>query len=408
MSKIERLVAELCPSGVEFRALGEAGQFVRGGGLQKKDFVDEGFPCIHYGQIYTYYGSSAATTKSFIDPALAATLKKAATGDLVVTTTSENVEDVCTAVAWLGAGEIAIGGHSCVFKHTLDPMYAAYYFQTEQFEVQKRKFVTGTKVKEIKVTDIGRIKIPVPPLAIQREIASILNKMERLKAELEAEREYRFRQYAYYRDSLLAFTERASVEWRLMGEVGEFFRGRRFTKDDVVPEGIPSIHYGEIYTRYGVFASEALSHVRPEMASSLRFAKTGDVVIATVGETVEDVGKAVAWLGDEDIAIHDDCFGFRHTLDPKFVAYYFQTDRFHSELARNISRAKMKRISGESLGKLSIPVPPRKEQERVVMILDKFESLVNDLAVGLPAEIGMRRQQYEYYRDRLLTFKEAV
>jgi type I restriction enzyme S subunit len=119
MSKIERLIAELCPSGVEFRALGEAGQFVRGGGLQKKDFVDEGFPCIHYGQIYTYYGSSAATTKSFIDPALAATLKKAATGDLVVTTTSENVEDVCTAVAWLGAGEIAIGGHSCVFKPPL-------------------------------------------------------------------------------------------------------------------------------------------------------------------------------------------------------------------------------------------------------------------------------------------------
>jgi type I restriction enzyme M protein len=136
---------------------------------------------------------------------------------------------------------------------------------------------------------------------------------------------------AFYRNSLLAFAEREGVRWALMGEVGEFIRGRRFTKHDVVPEGIGSIHYGEIYTHYGVFASEALSHVRAELRPTLRFARTGDVVIAAVGETVEDVCKAVAWLGDEDVAIHDDCFAYRHTLNPKFVSYYFQTSTFHSE-----------------------------------------------------------------------------
>lgn len=209
MSRIDDLIAEHCPEGVEFKTLGEVGTFVRGNGLQKKDFVDDGFPCIHYGQIYTFYGTSATVTKSFVAPELGSRLKQAETGDLVITTTSENIEDVCTAVAWLGEGPIAIGGHSCVFKHTLDPMYAAYYFQTEQFELQKRKFVTGTKVKDIKVSDISRVKIPVPPLAIQHEIAAILNGMESLKAqleaELEAELELRSRQYAFYRDALLSF-----------------------------------------------------------------------------------------------------------------------------------------------------------------------------------------------------------
>jgi len=228
MSRIDDLIAEHCPDGVPFKSLGEVGTFVRGGGLQKKDFVDDGFPCIHYGQIYTFYGTSTTETKSFIAPELAARLKHAESGDLVVTTTSENIEDVCTAVAWLGEGPIAIGGHSCVFKHTLDPMYAAYFFQTEQFELQKRKFVTGTKVKDIKVSEIARVKIPVPSLAIQREIAAILDKMERLKteleAELEAELELRSRQYAFYRDSLLTFAERES-RMAFDGRGGRFFPG---------------------------------------------------------------------------------------------------------------------------------------------------------------------------------------
>jgi type I restriction enzyme, S subunit len=407
MSRIDDLIAEHCPEGVEFKTLGEVGEFVRGNGLQKKDFVEAGFPCIHYGQIYTFYGTSTTTTKSFVAPELAIRLKQAQTGDLVVTTTSENIEDVCTAVVWLGEAPIAIGGHSCVFKHTLDPMYAAFYFQTEQFEIQKRKFVTGTKVKDIKVSDLGRIKIPVPPPAVQREIAGVLSKMEMLKAGLESELEYRSRQFAHYRDSLLGYASGA-VQWTPMGEVGQFIRGRRFTKNDIVTEGIGCINFGEIYTHYGTFANEVVSRVREEMAPSLRFAKTGDVVLAAVSETVEDICKAVAWLGDEDVAVHDDCFLYRHTLNPKFVSYFLQTSSFRAEKAKYVARAKVKRISGESLAKLKIPVPSHAEQERIVEILDKFDALVKDLSFGLPAEIAARRQQYEYYRDRLLTFQETA
>jgi type I restriction enzyme S subunit len=193
-----------------------------------------------------------------------------------------------------------------------------------------------------------------------------------------------------------------------MGEVGTFTRGRRFTKSDVASVGIGSIHYGEIYTHYGTWATQTLSRVRPELAPSLRFARTGDVVIAAVGETVEDVCKAVAWLGDEEVAVHDDCFIFRHSMNPKFVSYYFQTSAFHAEKAKHVARAKVKRVSGESLARLRIPVPPADEQERIVAILDAFHALVNDLSNDLPAELNARQQQYEHYRDRLFVFAEAT
>ncbi|MDR2173876.1 MAG: restriction endonuclease subunit S [Burkholderiales bacterium] len=194
----------------------------------------------------------------------------------------------------------------------------------------------------------------------------------------------------------------------MLGEIGKFIRGRRFVKNDIVEDGVPSIHYGEIYTHYGVATTFTVSHVRTEIGKQLRYAQPNDVVIAAVGEMVEDVGKAVAWLGNENVAIHDDCFLFRHSMNPKFVSYFFQTEAFHAQKNKYVARAKVKRLPGESLAKIVIPVPPLEEQARIVAILDKFDALVNDLSSGLPAEIKARRQQYEHYRDRLLTFREAA
>lgn len=408
MSRIDELIEAMCPEGVPHRRLGEIGTFVRGKRFVKGDFVDSGVPCIHYGEIYTRYGTWASEAHTFLAASRASQLRTASPGDLIIVATGETVEEVCKAVAWLGEGDVVIHDACYAFRHELDPKYASYSFQTAEFKRQVRPLVSRSKVVSILAAGLEQIQIAVPPLAIQREIVSILEKMEGLNAELESELEYRSRQYAYYRDSLLAFAAGERVRWALMGEVGEFIRGRRFTKADVVPVGVGSIHYGEIYTRYGVFASEALSHVRPELTPNLRFARTGDVVIASVGETVEDVCKAVAWLGEEEVAIHDDCFAYRHTLNPKFVAYFFQTSAFHAQKNKYVARAKVKRISGESLAKIKIPVPPMEEQERIVAILDKFDALVNNISVGLPAEIGARRQQYEFYRDRLLTFEEKA
>lgn len=171
-------------------------------------------------------------------------------------------------------------------------------------------------------------------------------------------------------------------------------------------DGIAAIHYGEIYTQYGVWTDHVISQVRSDMANTLRYAKPGDVVITDVGETVEDVGKAVAWLGDDEVAIHDHCYAFRHTMNPKFVSYCMQTTMFVAKKAKYVARTKVNTLLIDGFSKIRIPVPPLEEQAHIVSILDKLDALVNDLSSGLPAEIKARRQQYEHYRDKLLSFTE--
>lgn len=131
MNSIDRLVSQLAPEGVKYRTLGQVGTFTRGNGLQKKDLSSEGVGCIHYGQIYTHYGVAATTTMSFVSPQLAQRLRHADPGDLVIATTSENDDDVCKAVAWLGDASIAVSGDAYVFSHALDPVYMSYFFQSE-------------------------------------------------------------------------------------------------------------------------------------------------------------------------------------------------------------------------------------------------------------------------------------
>ena len=205
MSRLDELIAELCPDGVEYKSLGEIGTFIRGNGLQKKNFTESGVGCIHYGQIYTFYGSFAYKTKTFVSEELAKTLKVVTRGDLIFAITSENIEDVCKCLAWLGEDDIVIGGHSAIFKHNQNPKYITYYTQTEDFFRQKRRVVTGTKVIEAAPSKLSLIKIPVPPLPVQEEIVRILDNFAELTAELTAELSKRKQQYQYYRDMLLTF-----------------------------------------------------------------------------------------------------------------------------------------------------------------------------------------------------------
>ena len=256
-----------------------------------------------------------------------------------------------------------------------------------------------------------RVPIPCPKnsqksLEIQTELVRILDAFTSLTTELTA----RKKQYNYYRDKLLSF-EDGEVAWKPLGEIGEFIRGKRFTKADYVDDGISAIHYGEIYTRYGAFTTQAHSQVRSDMAKSLRYAQPGDVVITDVGETVEDVGKAMAWLGDRKVAIHDHCYAFRHTMNPKYVSYCMQTASFIAEKAKHVERTKVNTLLMTGFSKVSIPIPypddlekSLDEQARIVSILDKFNALTDSISEGLPREIELRQKQYEYYRDLLLSF----
>lgn len=189
--------------------LGAVCDLVRGNGLQKKDFVDNGVPCIHYGQIYTYYGLATDETKSFVSPQLAQKLKKASYGNVIVATTSENSEDVGKSLVWLGQTEACIGGHSCLLKSEQLGKYLVYYMQTTDFQRQKEKMLVGTKVIELYPKNLARIQFILPPLDQQKHIASILDRFDTLTTDLSqglpAEIEQRQKQYEYWRDQLLQF-----------------------------------------------------------------------------------------------------------------------------------------------------------------------------------------------------------
>lgn len=209
-------------------------------------------------------------------------------------------------------------------------------------------------------------------------------------------------------DQLVSALRPAGVKFKALGDIGSITRGRRFVKADMVESGSPCIHYGELYTKYGTWATKAYSYLDPALASRLRVAQPGDVVFVSTGETVEDIGKAVAWLGTEDVVIHDALYAFRSGLDPKYVAYFSQTREFHTQIRRNISSSKVSAISPENLGKVRIPAPPLAVQREIVRVLDSFTELESKLKAELEAELVARRQQYQHYRDRLLTFEESA
>ena len=250
--------------------------------------------------------------------------------------------------------------------------------------------------------------IPIPPLEVQREIVRVLDLFQELEAELEAELEVRKKQFEHYRNLFYSPTYAANSQFTTLGEIGSIYRGRRFVKDDIIDSGIPAIHYGELYTKYSAFASKTFSFLTPELASKLRFAKTGDVILVSAGETIEDIGKSVAWLGKEDVVIHDALYGFRSAMDPKYVSYYFSSSHFRQQLRRHITTSKVSAISPSRLAGIQIPIPSLAIQEDIAKILERFEEMITDLSTGLPAELNARRKQYEYYRDKLLTFEEAA
>ena len=260
-----------------------------------------------------------------------------------------------------------------------------------------------------------KFKIPLPypedpekSLEIQSEIVRILDAFSAMIAELTAELSMRNEQFNYYREQLFNFVDR-EVKQLPMGheEIGLFVRGGSFQKKDFTETGVGCIHYGQIYTYYGTYANETKTYVSPELAKKCRKAQTGNLIIATTSENDEDVCKAVAWLGDEEIAVSSDACIYKHKLNPKYVSYYFQTEQFQSQKRQYITGAKVRRVNADNLAKILIPVPSVEEQIQVVNALDKFEILTNSIKEGLPREIELRQQQYEYYRDLLFSFPKS-
>lgn len=292
-------------------------------------------------------------------------------------------------------------------KHSwLLPRYLFHYLSSQTINSK------SSSVPNMNASDVKKLSIPIPcpnnpekSLAIQSEIVRILDKFTALTAELTAELNMRKKQYNYYRDQLLSF-DNEDVPHLPMGQkdIGEFIRGGTFQKKDFMDAGVGCIHYGQIYTYYGTYTKKTKTHISAALAKKCKKAQKGNLIIATTSENDEDVCKAVAWLGSDDIAVSSDACIYKHNLNPKYVSYYFQTEQFQNQKRQYITGAKVRRVNADNLSKILIPVPSMAVQERIVSILDKFDTLTNSITEGLPREIELRQKQYEYYRDLLFSF----
>lgn len=410
MSGIDDLIQELCPDGVEHTGVLDIADYVRGITYSKNDEDSAGEIQVLRANNITL----ASNTLNFEDVKRVSShvrvrdAQRLRAGDTLICAGSGS-RDHIGKVAYIreDIGQ-TFGGFMAVLRTTdarVESRFLFHLLTGERFKTHLDRSLSTSTINNLNASVMRGFRVPIPPLEVQREIVRKLDQFTQLEAELEAELEARRTQYEYYRDKLV----RGNWGRRSrLADLGTFVRGRRFTKSDIVEKGIPSLHYGEIYTDYGTSATRAVRHIRPELRENLRYAQPGSVVFAGVGETVEDVGKAVAWLGEEPIATHDDTFVFSSGLDPKYVAYAVQTADFHRQKERHVSRAKVKRLSAAGLGAIEIPVPSLEEQASIVRSLDKFDALVHDISIGLPAELAARRKQYEHCRDRLLTFKELT
>lgn len=405
MNKIEKLIKELCPNGVEWKKLGEIGSFVRGNGLQKTDFTEKGVGCIHYGQIYTYYNLFTDKTKSYVSSDLAEKLKKVETGDIVLACTSENIEDICKCVVWEGSETIVTGGHASIFKHNQNSRYIAYFFQSNLFVVQKIKYVYGAKVIDIKNDDLSKIQIPLPPLPIQTEIVRILDKFVEQQEQLEKLIELRKKQYEYYREEMLKPKEGEVWETKRLGEIAEVTKlaGFEFTEYVEYSDEGKIIALRGLNVKDGKLVLDDVKYIDNSNFSKLNRSKLlkNDLLYTYVGT----VGQSAIIEEDDKYYLAPNVAMIRvksqDVLISKYLLFYLLSSKFkNSELEKLTASSSMKNITMEKIRKFNIVFPSVSKQKDIINTLVNFESSIAALTSALEAS----RRRYEYYRDEMMRF----
>ncbi|GGO89657.1 hypothetical protein GCM10011584_19640 [Nocardioides phosphati] len=400
MSRIDDLIAEHCPGGVEFRALGDVCDVFSGFAFRSSLFNDKGvgLPLIRIRDVNS--GDSGTFYSGEYDERYLVS-----TGDLLI-----GMDGDFRAVRWQ-RGPALLNQRVCRLQELsldIEPSYLHHLAKVVVQTIQDR--TEQSTVKHLSSRDLKATKIPVPPLAVQREIAAILDQMETLKveleAELEAELEQRSSQYAYYRDSLLN-SGNSACQWRTLYEVAaEFGRGKskhRPRNDAKLYGGpYPFIQTGDIRNSSHRVTAHSQTYSELGLAQSKLWPR-GTVCITIAANIAETA------VLDFDACFPDSVVGLVPdplTTTPEYVEYLLQS--FKSTLASRGQGSAQENINLATFEHARFPFPSLKEQARIVAILDRFDALVSDLSIGLPAEIEARRKQYEYYRDRLLTFEEAA
>ena len=386
MSKLERLIQQYCPDGVEYVKLDSVANICRGTRVVKSQLSDKGYPV--YQNCLTPMGYFE---RSNCNAGITFVICGGAAGNVGYTDVECWAADDC---------EFIIGGHQVINR------YIYYYLMTKQNYLLSK--VRKASIPRLSPSIIKDLEIPLPPLPVQEEIVRILDAFTELQAELQAELQKRKQQYNYYLDNLLSFNSegQAEVRWMKLKDVAtQWYRGAGIKREEVSEDGMPCIRYGEIHTTYNIWFDDCISHTDESKQVSRKYAEKGDILFAITSEDIPFVGNSVAYLGDERILVGGDIVVMKHNQDPKYMAYALSTSDAIKQKGKGKVKSKVVHTNVPSLQEIVIPIPSMTEQKRIASILDMFDTLTNDLAAGLPAEIEKRRQQYEYYRDKLLTFK---
>nr|WP_321311270.1 restriction endonuclease subunit S [uncultured Campylobacter sp.] len=378
--RILEFIKQNCKN-VEFHALGDIAQIKRGERVTKSNLIDNGeFPVISGGVKPMGYLNKSNREANTI------TIAQYGTAGYV---------DLQTQPFW--ANDVC---YSVFPNEILNNKFLYYYLMKSQ------KYIYSLTRKAIPdnlpIENLKSVKIPVPSLEVQNKIVEVLDSFSSLVRSLVLEKTAREKQYKYYLNHLITNARNSRI--LKLGEVCEFVRGGNFQKKDFLDSGFACIHYGQIYTHYGIWADKTKTFISPELAKKQKIANKNDIVMAITSENVEDVCKCTAWLGDEPVAVGGHSTIIKHNQNAKFLSYYFHSNYFANFKPKIAQGVKVMEVYPKNLAKVEIPLPPLDEQERIVRILDSLNELANGLSAGIPKEIELRQKQYEYWRDRLLEF----
>ena len=402
MKNLETLIQDLCPDGVEFRTMEEVFE-IRNGYTPSKnnpDFWEGGtIPWFRMEDI-RQNGRILSDAIQHITPAAIKGKGLFPANSIIIATTATIGEHALVIADSLANQQFTNLAVRKSLSACLLPKFVFYYM----FVIDEwcKKNVNAGNFASVDMKRFKKLEFPLPPIKVQTEIVRILDKFTSLEAELEAELDCRKRQYEYYRDKLLSFDNVGGqeVEWKKMSEVCEIYDGTHQTPK-YQSGGIPFISVENIKDIYG-----SNKYISLEDYESYKIKpKVGDVFMTRIGS----IGVCAVFTKQADIAYYVSLALLRpnkEILDSRYLKHFIESAIGRKELGKRIlHNAVPIKINKSDIGKVKLLIPSLEEQHRIVSILDRFESLTTSLQSGLPAEIAARRQQYEHYRDKLLTFK---
>ena len=402
MSRLQELLDELCPNGVEY--------------LTTNDIKMESFWLMPSTPNYIEQGVPYITSKNVRNGQIDfSNVNYISEEDFKTISSNRNVKNGDILITMIGTiGEVCIvntdvdfyGQNLYLVRLDNNKVLTKYYYYFITSKSVKNQLVTKKNASSqgyIKAGSIEKLLLPVPPLEVQREIVQILDKFTLLTDELTDELTARKKQYEYYRNQLIDNDKYPLVR---LGDMATIIRGGNFQKKHFVEVGRPCIHYGQMYTHFGIAADNVIKYISEEVYNKSKIASKSDIVMAVTSENVEDVCSCTAWLGEEDIAVSGHTAIIKHNQNAKYLSYYFHTNHFFVQKVKLAHGTKVIEVTPSALNDILIPLPSIEEQDRIVGILDRFDKLCHDISTGIPAEIEVRKKQYEYYRDKLLSFKE--